>query len=256
MDNQENGNMPSEEEKSEFEVTLLDAILEAENGNDEMKKVLFEMSVSQSAAAYTACSVKTIIRLIEFYCSSSVTVEKALVIKVLGRASSMGQVLLKDTARWSGLKDIRTDDIVAPTLFASGLMYVLTNFDNDAIVPEKGFDKVWCEAFAGILLAAKKDYSFAQYWMGRLAEVDKDDPDVKGCVVTGEDPKERAIAWYRKAAEQGCAEAQKRLEIVAEQRQREIAAERKIFGKCTYCGGYFKGIFKKVCCSCGKPKDY
>lgn len=254
MDNQENGNMPSEEEKSEFEVTLLDAILEAENGNDEMKKVLFEMSVSQAAAAYTACSVKTIIRLIKFYCSSSVTLEKASAIEVLGKASSMGQVLLKDTARWAGDLEINTYDITHPAMFATQLAYLLNNFNNDKS-SGKDFDGLWFEALGGIVTVANKGYTFAQYWMGRLAEVDKDYSDAHGCV-TGEDPKERAIAWYQKAAEQGCAEAKKRLEIVAEQRQREIAAERKIFGKCTYCGGYFKGIFKKVCCSCGKPKDY
>ena len=27
-------------------------------------------------------------------------------------------------------------------------------------------------------------------------------------------------------------------------------------GLCQHCGGHFKGIFKKVCASCGKPKDY
>ena len=27
-------------------------------------------------------------------------------------------------------------------------------------------------------------------------------------------------------------------------------------GLCPYCGGKFKGMLKKVCSSCGKPKDY
>ncbi len=43
-DNQttENANMPSKEEAKEFEKTLLSSLSEAENGNDEMKKVFFD----------------------------------------------------------------------------------------------------------------------------------------------------------------------------------------------------------------------
>lgn len=39
-------------------------------------------------------------------------------------------------------------------------------------------------------------------------------------------------------------------------RDSERRQYRRQEGLCQYCGGYFKGIFKKVCASCGKPKDY
>ena len=32
--------------------------------------------------------------------------------------------------------------------------------------------------------------------------------------------------------------------------------ERKRYGYCQHCGGYFKGLFNKTCTKCGKPKDY
>ena len=39
--------------------------------------------------------------------------------------------------------------------------------------------------------------------------------------------------------------------------QKEVKKEEFIsLGRCQYCGGTFKGIFNKVCSSCGKPKDY
>lgn len=31
---------------------------------------------------------------------------------------------------------------------------------------------------------------------------------------------------------------------------------RRADGVCLYCGGTFKGLFKKVCSNCGKPKNY
>lgn len=39
--------------------------------------------------------------------------------------------------------------------------------------------------------------------------------------------------------------------VLAEQSQRFKAK-----GLCMYCGGKFKGVFSKVCSSCGKPKNY
>lgn len=33
-------------------------------------------------------------------------------------------------------------------------------------------------------------------------------------------------------------------------------ASRRKKGLCIYCGGTFKGLFKKVCSSCGRPKNY
>ena len=35
-----------------------------------------------------------------------------------------------------------------------------------------------------------------------------------------------------------------------------IITERKAANLCLYCGAHFKGVFKKVCIRCNKPKDY
>lgn len=35
-----------------------------------------------------------------------------------------------------------------------------------------------------------------------------------------------------------------------------IRAKYRASGLCQYCGGTFRGLFKKVCSRCGKPKDY
>ena len=54
----------------------------------------------------------------------------------------------------------------------------------------------------------------------------------------------------RKAEEQRQEEARKREE------KRKLEEQRRSQGLCPYCGGTFKGLFKKVCTQCGKPKDY
>lgn len=36
----------------------------------------------------------------------------------------------------------------------------------------------------------------------------------------------------------------------------DMAIEYRAQGVCQHCGGYFKGLIKKVCTACGKPKDY
>ena len=38
--------------------------------------------------------------------------------------------------------------------------------------------------------------------------------------------------------------------------QNKTMWQRRNMGVCIYCGGTFKGLFKKVCSKCGKPKDY
>lgn len=40
------------------------------------------------------------------------------------------------------------------------------------------------------------------------------------------------------------------------EKNRKIAEARRRDGKCQHCGGSFKGIFKSVCSSCGREKDY
>ncbi len=46
-----------------------------------------------------------------------------------------------------------------------------------------------------------------------------------------------------------------------EERKREaekqrVRIQRMKQGKCVYCGGSFKGLLRKTCSSCGRPKDY
>lgn len=36
----------------------------------------------------------------------------------------------------------------------------------------------------------------------------------------------------------------------------QLLWQRRYEGKCQYCGGMFKGVFTKVCSSCGKTKNY
>ena len=48
-------------------------------------------------------------------------------------------------------------------------------------------------------------------------------------------------------------------EYIAEknaEKAKKIAEARRREGKCRHCGGSFKGIFKSVCSSCGREKDY
>lgn len=85
---------------------------------------------------------------------------------------------------------------------------------------------------------AEGGYALAQYWHGRLIEDGNSSP-LQGWSISD------ALRYYHKAAEQGVAAARKRLSELA-----------KRYGCCPYCGGDFKGLFKKVCRSCGKPKDY
>jgi ribosomal protein L37E len=44
--------------------------------------------------------------------------------------------------------------------------------------------------------------------------------------------------------------------MLQKQEAERIAHERRNAGLCQHCGGRFKGIFKKTCTACGKPKDY
>jgi len=40
------------------------------------------------------------------------------------------------------------------------------------------------------------------------------------------------------------------------QKLRALWKFREEQGLCRFCGGKFKGLFKKVCSQCGKPKNY
>ena len=51
----------------------------------------------------------------------------------------------------------------------------------------------------------------------------------------------------------------KQIEVKKKQREIDIVAladKRKSRNQCQYCGGDFKGFFRKKCCKCGSLKDY
>lgn len=51
-------------------------------------------------------------------------------------------------------------------------------------------------------------------------------------------------------------EEEKHIEELSKQHRIETMENRRFWGLCQYCGGIFSGVFKMVCSSCGKPKDY
>lgn len=64
-----------------------------------------------------------------------------------------------------------------------------------------------------------------------------------------------------KKARENEAEEKKKAEAARKRAKKKankekLIAERKASGLCQHCGGIFKGIFKKTCKECGKPKDY
>lgn len=50
--------------------------------------------------------------------------------------------------------------------------------------------------------------------------------------------------------------AKERAEKFTQLTKKREVYEREVMGVCRYCGGKFKGLFSKVCTSCGKKKDY
>ena len=254
VDNQENGNMPSDEQVRAIEEVLMDALPDAENGDEEKRKFLNELSTDMfayiSVNVCTKFSLSFVFRLAEYYCLSFETVEKAVMI-------SIG--LVKTVERWICSEEVDTQKIVKFCEFVPYFQQIakLTNtydqlYDTDR---EEWREKVRSRARAVIAIEkiAKDGYALAQYWMGYFAEKDHDCPDDEDENV---DYRVRAMKWYRKSLEQGFVPAQKRLAAVEEQIQEESCMRRRISGKCQHCGGSFKGLFKKVCASCGKPKDY
>lgn len=66
------------------------------------------------------------------------------------------------------------------------------------------------------------------------------------------------IVLQERAAKAQAAESEKEIEEARVQieRSQRVRNERMERGKCTYCGGSFKGLIRKTCASCGRPKDY
>jgi len=64
--------------------------------------------------------------------------------------------------------------------------------------------------------------------------------------------KEKDIEIQRRKEEE-----QRRIEEEKQRRERELLqSQYRSLGVCQHCGKKFKGLFTKICSSCGKPKDY
>lgn len=241
----ENANMPSEEEKREFEANFLRTISEAEKGDEERRKFLSEMSNDEILVMYKVCTPETILRLAEYHCLSQETLLKGFAIcgdlrKTLDQSPDF---FSKDTA--PNVKRFCT--------FATLLGYVVGNI---ADCEKPGMATKLQNAITDICKLAESGYALAQYWMGVFAELDIDYGNADKPAV---DRWTRATKYYRRASAQGCFPARNALKEIPAKREQNLLEERKerrCAGKCQHCGGNFKGLFKKVCSSCGKPKDY
>lgn len=234
-----NANMPSEEKVREYEETILNSLSDAENGDEAQRRVLLEFTDEQLAAICVCCRPAVLCRLTEFYCLSFKTARQAfLIADFMAKTEKIKQLMA----------DLSVKNVGAFIKFVPAFIYLAQKFDHYDWSERDMNDMKWIEATATIQGVARTGYPLAQYWTGFLAEHDHDVPDDEN-----DYHMDRAIQWYRKAADQGFVPAQKHLPIVTEQR---YGLRWRCRGKCQHCGGSFKGIFKKVCSSCGKPKDY
>ncbi len=233
--------MENAEEIREFEETFLNAIVDAENGHEEKGKFLAEMSIDALAAVCNNCRPEIVLRLGEYYCLSAKTQDKGYAIcermkdNLDQYESSCSEGVVQNIKRFCTFEHL--------------MGYVISNLGNAG---KTGMVENLQNAITDICAQAEDGYVLAQYWMGWFAEHNIDFGNVDKPVL---DCMTRAEKYYRQAADQGCVPAQKALkEIPTKQEQK--CRERRLAGKCQHCGGSFKGIFKKVCSSCGKPKDY
>ncbi|MBR6728311.1 MAG: hypothetical protein IKM08_08980 [Clostridia bacterium] len=199
----------------ELEETILQAITDAENGNEQVAQKLNELK----GDVIVSCRSDVILRLAEFYCLS---------IETAGKAFQICEWML-DNNRWD-LSDITN-------------IYMLSAAIPTAKDDLEKTNPLVIKGRATIKTCAENGYALGQYWMGRLAEDGND-----YTLAAGFERKEHALAWYRQAADQGLVVAQKRLA--------EFSAQAKRLGYCSHCWGSFKGLFKKTCRKCGRPKDY
>lgn len=68
---------------------------------------------------------------------------------------------------------------------------------------------------------------------------------------------EKRVAIQKRQEEETRILREKQLKVEQQRKEREVKMQRyRIAGVCQYCGGRFKGLFTKICSSCGKRKDY
>ena len=227
--------MPDSEQISELEKDFVDILSAAEQGDEERRKFLNELPAEQIGELYKVFKPSTMLRLAEYYCLSFETAIMAAV---------MASVITKDLKKFVLSYDIQSERVTGMCMLAYVFPYADRQRDDD----EKCIEARAHISALATDTDARKGYALAQYWMGRMAE--------DGINYDGGHHLARAVDWYRKAAEQGVIDAKKRLPEVSKRLEEDVRQWRMEFGKCTYCAGKFKGIFRKICRECGKPKDY
>ncbi|MBQ7352573.1 MAG: tetratricopeptide repeat protein [Clostridia bacterium] len=79
------------------------------------------------------------------------------------------------------------------------------------------------------------------------------DEKIFNCIDTINEDRQFAIKKLEIKKRKQEEEAKRQEEL---KKQQELIASRKASGVCQHCGSKFKGLFTKVCSSCGKKKDY
>lgn len=80
---------------------------------------------------------------------------------------------------------------------------------------------------------------------------------VKSEALLSEEEKKEKLEKERRQREQEERLRKERQQREQEERKRlELQQRRRNMNLCQHCGGDFKGLFKKVCKSCGRQKDY
>ena len=241
-----NGDMPNSEQISEMEKNFVDILAAAEQGDEDRRKFLNELPAEQIGAIYKVFKPSTMLRLAEYYCLSFETA---------GMAAAMASVITEDLKKFlTSPKKLDLERVQGVCILAHVFPYADRQRDRG---DEKVIDARAHISALATTTDARKGYALAQYWMGRMAE---DGINYEEGKYSRFDTLSWAIDWYEQAAEQGVADAQKRLPGLLTKRKQKLEKEerekRMRMVQCIYCGGTFKGIFKKVCQACGKPKNY
>ncbi len=224
----------------EAEELIMSVLMDAENGDEERRKILNEIPDTMLGVLALGGDFDFLLRLAKYYCLSTKTAIKANTICTCIRE--------KDNS-WA--RSEKASDFINISKLSIVLPYASNDQDRE--------DPKVQDARTIIHDLAKQGLALAQYWIGRIL----DDTDRREWYYKRPDYLGWSINWHQMAADQGVVDAQKRLPALlqrrkqeAENRAKKVAESRRNGGECVYCGGTFKGIFKKVCQACGKPKNY
>lgn len=165
-------------------------------------------------------------------CSALTSVKIPNSVKKIGKSAFWGCTALKSVALPDGIKEIEDRAFENCTSLAS-----VTLPASIAAIGSSAFEK--CTALKSITIPKSVNY------IGSYA--------FKGCTAL------RSVTILNSKALIGTYAFKEYDEYIAEknaEKAKKIAEARRREGKCQHCGGSFKGIFKSVCSSCGREKDY